>query len=372
MNTRPRPEPLDLSRLRVQPLQARKSLTQVDDILVRPNAEPKPCAPETLTAIQACAQHIVEARQHKASVILMYGAHLLRNGAAPILGELMAKGWITHIATNGAGSIHDVEYAYCGKSTESVRENVATGTFGTWDETSRHIHLALAAGALRGEGYGQSVGRFIAEDGVTLPTRETLVADLIDTPEAPLSAARADLLTLLRQPGVTPGHQEIKHAWKHASILAQAWSHHVPATVHPGIGYDIITCHPIFNGAMVGRAAGLDFRLFCRAVEGLDHGVVLSVGSAIMAPQVFEKSLSCVHNLRFQEKRPPVRNHRIHVVDLQDGGQWDWTQGEPPKSNPAYYLRFCKSYARMGGAMHYHCCDNLAFIQHLYRSLPSL
>ena len=80
---------------------------------------------------------------------------------------------------------------------------------------------------------------------------------------------------------------------------------------------------------------------------------MLSVGSAIMGPQVFEKSLSCVNNLRLQDGRPIVRGHTIYVVDLQDGGGWDWTQGEPPKTNPAYYLRFCKSYSRMGGAMHY-------------------
>jgi hypothetical protein len=95
----------------------------------------------------------------------------------------------------------------------------------------------------------------------------------------------------------------------------------------------------------------------------------MSVGSAIMAPQVFEKSLSCVHNLRFQEGRPAVSGHSIYVVDLQDGGDWDWTAGEPPKTNPAYYLRFCKSFSRMGGAMRYLQCDNLAFIHHLHREL---
>jgi hypothetical protein len=372
MNTRPRPEPLDLSRLKVLPLKDRRSLTKVEDILVAPESEPKPCAPEARAGIEACARAIVAARKRGASVILLYGAHLLRNGAALILEHMMARGWLTHVATNGAGSIHDIEYAYCGKSTESVRDNVAKGTFGAWDETSRHIHLALAAGALRGEGYGRSVGRFIMEDGATLPSREMLLSELIETPEAPLTAARADLLALLRHPGVRAGANPVRHEWKQASILGQAWAHGVPATVHPGIGYDIITNHPIFNGAVIGRAAGLDFRLFCRAVEGLDGGVVLSVGSAIMAPQVFEKSLACVHNLRFQAGRPAVSGHAIHVVDIQDGGHWDWTQGEPPKSNPAYYLRFCKSYARMGGAMRYHCCDNVAFIHNLYRSLDHL
>jgi len=137
-------------------------------------------------------------------------------------------------------------------------------------------------------------------------------------------------------------------------------------TVHPGIGYDIIANHPMFNGAVIGRAAAQDFRLIGGSVETLDGGVVLSVGSAIMGPQVFEKILSCVNNLRLQEGRPIVAGHSIHVVDLQDGGQWDWTGGEPPKTNPAYYLRFCKSYARMGGELHYLSCDNAAFMHNIY------
>ena len=163
----------------------------------------------------------------------------------------------------------------------------------------------------------------------------------------------------------------MKHPWKHTSIFGNAFRHGVPMTVHPGIGYDIIANHPMFNGAVIGRAAGVDFRLFGTAVEGLDEGVVLSVGSAIMAPQVFEKSLSCVNNLRLQAGRKIVRGHNIYVVDLQDGGNWDWTKGEPPKESPAYYLRFCKSFSRMHGAMHYLQCDNVAFVHNLLKKLES-
>jgi hypothetical protein len=89
-----------------------------------------------------------------------------------------------------------------------------------------------------------------------------------------------------------------------------------------------------------------------------------------MGPQVFEKILSCVNNLRIQAGRQIVSGHSIHVVDIQDGGGWDWsTQGEPPKTNPAYYLRFCKSFSRMGARMHYHQCDNAAFMQSLFHRL---
>ena len=99
------------------------------------------------------------------------------------------------------------------------------------------------------------------------------------------------------------GRINVEHRWKQASILGQAYRHGVPMTVHPGIGYDIIANHPIFNGAAIGRAAEWDFKLFGGSVEQLDGGVVLSVGSAIMGPQVFEKSLSCVNNLRLQSGR---------------------------------------------------------------------
>ena len=95
-----------------------------------------------------------------------------------------------------------------------------------------------------------------------------------------------------------------------------------------------MSTHPMFNGAAIEPlAAALDFGLLGRAVEGLDGGVVLSVGSAIMAPQVFEKSISCVNNLRLQAGRKIVHSHTIYVVDIQDGGKWDWSQGEPPRSS---------------------------------------
>jgi len=109
----------------------------------------------------------------------------------------------------------------------------------------------------------------------------------------------------------------------------------------------------------------IDFRRLGASVERLDGGVVLSVGSAIMAPQVFEKTLSCVNNLRLQAGRAIVQDHSMFVVDIQEGGGWDWSQGEPPKDNPAYYLRFCKSYSRMGGTMNYLQCDNTAFLHNL-------
>ena len=363
------PTPLDLNQLRVYPLAERRSMARIEDILVDPDTPCPPCSDVTRGIIERCAERILAARRRDAAVMFIYGAHLVKNGAAGIVERLLEGGWVTHLATNGAGSIHDWEFAFQNWSTESVEQNVATGTFGTWDETGRNIHLALLAGGVRGEGYGVALGRFIQEDGVTLPEPAELEQLLRDNPAHPLAPARADLLVAMKTHGLAAGRHEVRHPWKHTSIFGQAFKHRVPLTVHPGIGYDIIANHPMFNGAVIGRAAGVDFRLFGAAVERLAGGVVLSVGSAIMAPQVFEKSLSCVNNLRLQAGRPIVKDHSFFVVDLQDGGNWDWTQGEPPKSSPAYYLRFCKSFSRMGGAMSYLQCDNVVFAHNLLARL---
>jgi hypothetical protein len=364
--------PFDLKRLQVYPLAGRKSLSRVEDVLRDPDSPPPAASADIDSWMRECVSSLVQARQKGASIMLIYGAHLLRNGAALILERMMAGGWITALATNGAGSIHDWEYAFLGRSTESVKENVATGTFGTWDETGRNFQLALQAGALRGEGYGKSLGRFIAEDGIELPVPQALAESLRAEPGHPLAAARAELLHTMNELGLAGGRITVPHPWSRASILAHAFRLGVQATIHPGIGYDIITNHPLFNGGAIGRAAQLDFCQFAGAVEQLAGGVVFSIGSAIMGPQVFEKSVSCVNNLRLQQGCPILSGHTIYVVDLQEGGHWDWSQGEPPKSNADYYLRFCKSYSRMGGAMRYFCCDNITFLRHLYHHLKKL
>jgi hypothetical protein len=359
----------DVRQVRVFPLPQRKSLSSVEEILVDPATMPKPLDERLSAALDEMATKIHLARQRGAAVMLIYGAHLVKNGAARIVNALIAQGWVTHLATNGAGTIHDWEYAWLGHSTESVRDGVAEGCFGTWDETGRNIHIALLAAGPKEIGYGGALGQFIEDDGVTLPAPAELEAEICRDPADPLTAARAELLAAMREHRLPAGRYDTPHRWKEASILAAAFRHGVPLSVHPGIGYDIIATHPMFNGAAIGRAAQRDFALFTEAVESLSGGVVLSVGSAIMGPQVFEKSLSCVNNLRLQAGLPVIAGHTICVVDLQDGGGWDWSTGEPPKTNPAYYLRFCKSYARMGGTMRYLQCDNLAFVHHLLHRL---
>lgn len=363
--------PLDLKKIKVLPLARRKHLSTLAEILVDPDQPPPPCPAAMLTAVRDCAARIKAARERDAAVMLIFGAHLVKNGLHAVVNRLVERGLVTHLATNGAGVIHDWELAFLGQTAESVRENVATGTFGAWDETGRNIHLALMAGALNGQGFGQSVGQFIEDDGVKLPSPLTLEKDLRAAPSHPLAPARAELLRAMTVQKLSGGRITVKHPHKKTSLLANACRLNVPFTAHPGIGYDIIAVHPMFRGAVIGRAADFDFRLFGSSVDRLDGGVVLSVGSAIMAPQVFEKSLSCVNNLRLQAGKPIVSGHSIDVVDIQDGGNWDWTQGEPAKDNPAYYLRFGKSFARMGGTMRYVQCDNVVFLQNLLELLQA-
>ena len=134
---------------------------------------------------------MISVRDRGAAVILMYGAHLIRNGTQNFLIDLLERGLVTHLATNGAGTIHDWEYAWFGGSLEGVEENVAAGTFGTWNETGRNTQLALLAGALQGLGYGASLGRFIHEDGCTLPDPQELAAMLGQFAADPLAPACA-------------------------------------------------------------------------------------------------------------------------------------------------------------------------------------
>ena len=359
---------LDTSIIRVFPLEKRRSMTQLKDVLVTPSEEPKAFPTEAEPQLQSCVEAIRRARSQGAAVILMYGAHLIKNGGSALLIELMRRGWVTHLATNGAGAIHDWEFSYCGVSTESVKDNVARGIFGAWNETGKNILLALMCGGIRGWGFGESLGYWVMENGGVVPEAEELMEKICQYPTDDNTAARADFLFAINN-GLRTGRYRTRHANKQTSVVGNAWKLKVPFTVHPGIGYDIFTVNPFYNGAVIGRAGGIDFRKFSASVEHLTNGVVLSVGSAIMAPQVFEKSLSVVHNLRFQKKRPPITGHSFYVVDLQEGGKWDWSQGEPPKDHPEYYLRFCKSFSRMGGEMKYLCCDNITFIHNLLTRL---
>ena len=132
-------------------------------------------------------------------------------------------------------------------------------------------------------------------------------------------------------------------------------------------GHDIIYTHRANRGAAVGRCAERDFLSFVNSVSGLEEGVYLSIGSAVMSPMIFEKALSMARNVA-QKEGTDIRKCSIHVVDLQKE-TWDWSKGEPPMDNPAYYLRFMKTFNRMGCPIDYTSIDNRDFLLHLYQRL---
>jgi hypothetical protein len=362
---------IDSRRVKVNPLATRKNKHHIDDVRIDPDADLPPVTSRQERSIAMVATRIRAARTKQAAVMLAYGAHMVKNGLGLVVVRMMEEGWITHLATNGAGVIHDWEYAFQGQSEEDVRAHVARGQFGTWDETGRHTHLAVLTGVLDGMGYGESVGRMICEDGYTIPDRTVLqqaLAGWVDHPaDDERMPARADLLQVLVRHGIEAGRHKVAHPYRAFSLTGHACRLRVPLTVHPGIGYDIIYTHPLANSAAIGRGAGIDFSIFVNSVSHLDDGVLLSVGSSIMAPQVFEKSMSIANNLRIQEGMKPLQPF-IAVNDLMED-DWDWNAGEPPMDNPAYYNRIGKSFSRMGGEVLYTAADNRVFMQHLCRQL---
>lgn len=360
----------DLTRIKVQPLAVRRSKQAFEAIRVDPRSPPPP-AGDLAPKIETVAERIRGARASGASVVLAFGAHLVKNGLGRVVEELMEAGWITHLATNGAGVIHDWEYAFLGRSEEDVRSHVAEGRFGCWDETGRCTLLAVLTGALAGLGYGESIGRFVLDGGCEIPRREDLwhaVADACETGNPDLLPAQTELLRCLERFELPEGFLRVEHRHPEYSLAAAACRLGVPLTVHPGIGYDIVYTHPMANGAAMGRAAGIDFAVFVRAVRQLrPRGVLLSAGSAVMAPQVFEKAVSIANNLRRQEGAGPLTPF-IAVNDLAEI-DWDWSRGEPPSEHPAYYIRFCKSFSRMGGEMVYLGGDNRTVLQNIHSLL---
>ena len=184
------------------------------------------------------------------------------------------------------------------------------------------------------------------------------------------AAAAADLVETMERTGLEPGRLKIPHPHSSCSIQAACCREGARFSVHPGIGQDIIYPHPMLSGGAVGRVSMTDFLLFADTISELEGGVYLSVGSSVMSPMIFEKSISMARNLARSGKASPEDFH-IVVNDLAES-TWDWSKGEPPKDNPAYYVRFCKSFSRMGGELAYAGIDNRVFLLNLYKCLVSL
>jgi hypothetical protein len=360
----------DRDAVRFRPLAERKNKVLAPRDLVLPGQAPGLLTASAAETLQEVAARIKAARSAGSSVVCAFGAHAVKNGLGPVLAALMSQGWFTHLATNGAGIIHDWEIAFQGGTSEDVRENVAKGEFGIWEETGRYVNLAILVGAYEGLGYGQSVGALIANQGLTVPRVDQLrrlVPHLLkEDPDR--AAAGADLLSALEAQDIPSGFMKVPHPFSRFSVQAEARRLSVPFTGHPSIGHDIIYAHPWNSGAAVGRAAIRDFLGFAHSISRLEGGVYLSVGSAVMSPMIFEKAFSMAQNVALQSGAP-IRNHYILVVDIAES-PWDWQRdGEPPADNPAYYLRFCKTFARMGGTMRYLRADNRDFFLSLLRAL---
>jgi hypothetical protein len=361
---------LDRRALLLHPLAERANKVQFPRDAVSPDATARALPEPAAEALRETVDRIRIARAAGKPVICAFGAHTIKNGLGPVLVRLMELGWVTHLATNGAGIIHDWELAFLGQTSENVRANVGLGRFGTWEETGRFINLALAVGASKGFGYGQSVGALIAEQRLEIPSAAELRTEavrLLDSdPDG--AAAAADLLGIVQEFCIAPGVLAIAHPFGRWSAQAAAFRLGMPFTGHPMIGHDIIYTHPLNNGAAVGRAAIRDFLAYAAAVARLEDGVYLSVGSAVMSPMIFEKAFSMAQNLALQAGGPITR-HYILVVDLAQS-TWDWqNRGEPPLDDPAYYLRYCKTFSRMGGTMRYLSADNRDFFLALLHAL---
>ncbi|MGD0577640.1 MAG: hypothetical protein ABSC08_01800 [Bryobacteraceae bacterium] len=308
----------DRSRLRLKPLAERVHDLQASHWMKLEDPAPPFEHPDLATV----AEHLAEARQRGAARILMMGAHLIKAGLNRYVIDLIERGALTHIAMNGAGMIHDFELAKIGATTESVARYIRGGEFGLWTETGLLNDWIGAAGGL---GMGEAVGRRI---------------------------------------------EESDYAYRELSILAAAYRCSVPATVHAGIGYDIIHEHPNCDGAALGAASYRDFLVFARAIENLEGGALLSFGSAIMAPEVYLKALAMARNVAHQEGRE-IRHFTTAVFDLMPI-EGDFHR-ELPKTEAAYYFRPRKTIlirtVADGGQSFYFCGDHRATFPALWRAV---
>ncbi len=310
----------DRSRLLVKPLAERVNDLQLDRWLALDDPTPPFAHPD----LAVVATRLAAARDRGTARILMMGAHVLRAGVNRHLIDLVQRGFIDHIAMNGAGAIHDYELARLGATTESVDRYIRTGEFGLWRETGE-LNDWIREAADNDLGLGENVGRRIAQSGYP--------------------------------------HRDL-------SVFAAAYRAGVPVTVHAGIGYDIIDEHPNCDGAALGAASYRDFLIFARTVERLEHGVLLNFGSAIMGPEVYLKALAMARNVAVQEGRT-IRNFATAVFDVIP------IQGDHrkvlPKSDPGYYFRPHKTIlvrtVAEGGESFYFCGDHRATLPALWRLL---
>jgi len=222
---------------------------------------------------RAVVDSIVRARAGQRAIIWGMGGHVIKCGLAPVLIDLMHRGFATTFALNGSAAVHDFEIALAGHTSEDVEAVLPDGRFGAAEETGREMNRAIAAGDKDGLGMGESLGRWLGNAG-----------DLVAGP---------------------------------SSLLLQAYRHATPVTVHVAIGTDTPHIHPAADPAAIGSASHRDFRLLCACAADLNEGgVYLNVGSAVVMPEVFLKAISAVRNLGYQNPGHPLANFTTANFDF--------------------------------------------------------
>jgi len=253
--------PIDLAKLKTVPLKARGGKVKVADFAATYvkgagvhgwlDSLPKLLAADSFRFVVAALQ---KARAAHKPILWGLGGHVIKCGLAPVLADLMRRGYATGFAMNGAASIHDFEIALAGATSEDVEAVLPDGRFGAAEETGRETNEAIIAGDRDSLGMGEALGR-----------RLETIAD-------PTFAS--------------------------ASLLMAAYRASVPVTVHVAVGTDTPHLHPAVDPGALGRGTHRDFRLFCSLVAGMhEGGVYLNVGSAVVLPEVFLKAVSAVRNL---------------------------------------------------------------------------
>lgn len=251
-------EDFDLSAVRTYPLASRPGKARAEELArpYRPGGGVRGLLesfPRILAAsdFAAVVRSIREAQRGDRGIVWGVGAHVVKVGLGPVLIDLMERGFVSALATNGAGVIHDFELALSGATSEDVDAVLGPGQFGMADETGRLLNAAIREGVARGAGLGQAVSDYL---------------DACDPPHASIS------------------------------VLAAAARLRIPVTVHVGIGTDIIHMHPDASGAAIGEGSLRDFRYFVSNVARLAEGVYLNCGSAVVLPEVFLKAVALVRN----------------------------------------------------------------------------
>ena len=310
---------IDFSKIKTYTLKERKNLVTYENLKDPDQFVPHPWEDPDFDRL---ITKIVQARKANRPVILFMGAHVIKNGLSKFIISLVQKGYITHIAGNGATSIHDFELALMGGTSEDVPTAIKDGSFGMWEETGRMMNEALIKGAASGIGYGQSLYRYICE--------------------------HSDVFM----------HKDI-------CVMYMAQKAGIPVTYHVSIGTDIIHQHPIADFGAIGKTSGEDFKIFCESVSDLDNGVYLNFGSAVMGAEVFLKALSISRNLGFETYHITTAN-----FDLMDLGDYRQKIGY---DHPHYYYRPRKNIVTRpvsdGGVGWHFCVDHNVSIPKMHRAL---